>query len=287
MKISIRENHNDPKNFISKILHFSIFAKKIMMQNFRATLIQSNILWEKIDDNLSNFSKKIHQVSGQTDLIILPEMFSTGFSMQPANVAEPMDGKTVQWMKDHAKSAQAVIMGSFIAEENGAYFNRLVWMQPDGVYFIYDKKHLFTLAKEDESYQAGTDRLIVEWKGWKICPLICYDLRFPVWARNNVGYDLLIYIASWPTPRIDAWRTLLAGRAIENQSYTIGVNRIGTDETGLVYSGDTSLVDYYGKVLYCTSKAEDVFSMALYKEEQERYRSKLNFLPDRDSFQIV
>ena len=159
------------------------------MQNLRVTLIQSNILWEKIEENLSHFSQTIKTVQGRTDLIVLPEMFSTGFSMKPERVAESMDGKTMIWLQDQAKNANAVVTGSFIAVENGKYFNRLVWMQPDGNYLTYDKKHLFTLAKEDESYTAGTKRLIVEWKGWKICPLICYDLRFPGWSRNSEGYD--------------------------------------------------------------------------------------------------
>jgi len=257
------------------------------MQNLRVTLIQANLLWEKIEENLQNFSQKIKPFKGQTDLIILPEMFSTGFSMHPSRVAEPMDGKTMQWLAEQAKQADAVVTGSFIATENGEYFNRLIWMQPDGKFYKYDKKHLFTLAKEHESYAAGTERLIVEWKGWKICPLICYDLRFPVWSRNNVGYDLLIYMASWPTPRINAWQTLLAGRAIENQTYTIGVNRVGEDENQLNYSGASSIVDYTGKTMYCAFDQEAVFTASLNFEKQKKFRTKLNFLADQDRFQLV
>jgi len=254
------------------------------MQNLRVTLIQSNILWEKIDENLNHFSQKIKTVQGQTDLIVLPEMFSTGFSMKPKRVAEPMDGKTMNWLKNQAENANAVVTGSFIATENGDYFNRLVWMQPDGNYLTYDKKHLFTLAKEDESYTAGTKRLIAEWKGWKICPLICYDLRFPAWSRNSVDYDLLIYMASWPTPRIDAWQTLLAARAIENQSYTIGVNRVGEDENQYQYSGASSVFDFTGKSRYRVFDQEDVFTADLNYEEQKAFRKKLNFLADQDVF---
>jgi len=256
------------------------------MQNLKATLLQSNLLWEKIEDNLANFSQKINQITEPTDLIILPEMFSTGFSMQPKNVAESMDGKTMDWFKEHAAKKNAVVTGSFIVTEDGKFFNRLIWMQPDGVYYFYDKKHLFTLAKEDESYEAGKERLIVEWKGWKICPLICYDLRFPVWARNNEGYDLLIYIASWPKPRIDAWQTLLAARAIENQSYTIGVNRVGEDENQLEYSGASSVFDYAGKNLFRAMDQEAVFTVELNYEQQQRFRKKLNFLADQDAFQL-
>lgn len=254
------------------------------MQNLRVTLIQSNIVWEKIKENLHYFSQKIKTVQGQTDLIVLPEMFSTGFSMKPEGLAEPMNGKTMDWLKNQAKSVEAVITGSFIAIENGQYFNRLVWMQPDGNYQIYDKKHLFTLAKEDESYSAGTKRLIVEWKGWKICPLVCYDLRFPAWSRNSEGYDLLIYIASWPTPRIDAWQTLLAARAIENQSYTIGVNRVGEDENQHQYLGASSIIDFTGKSQYRVLDHEAIFTAELNYEEQQKFRKKLNFLADQDRF---
>lgn len=257
------------------------------MQNLRVSLIQSNIIWEKIDENLAHFSQKINQVKGHTDLIILPEMFSTGFSMNPANVAEPMTGKTMNWLTQQAKDANAVVTGSFIAVEQGAYYNRLIWMQPDGEYFIYNKKHLFTLAKEHESYTAGSERLIVTWKGWKICPLICYDLRFPIWSRNDVGYDLLIYMASWPTPRINAWSTLLEGRAIENQVYTLGVNRVGEDENQLKYSGGSAVVDYTGKTIYSAFDQETILTAALDFEKQQTFRKKLNFLADQDAFKFV
>ncbi len=257
------------------------------MQNLRVSLIQANLLWEKIEDNLRNFSQKISPLQGQTDLIILPEMFSTGFSMNPDRVAEPMDGKTMQWMAQQAREADAVVTGSFIATENGKYFNRLIWMQPDGTFYKYDKRHLFTLAKEHESYAAGTERLVVEWKGWKICPLICYDLRFPVWSRNDVGYDLLIYVASWPTPRINAWQNLLIGRAIENQTYTIGVNRVGEDENQYNYTGASSVVDYTGKVIYCAFDQEAVFTANLDMERMQKFRTKLDFLADQDKFHLV
>ena len=252
------------------------------MQNLAVTIIQSNLIWEKIEDNLEQFARQIQTVNGKTDLIVLPEMFSTGFSMNPKKVAETMEGKTMLWLKTQARITDAVVTGSFIATENGHFYNRLIWMQPDGEYFIYDKKHLFTLAKENEQYTAGTKRLIVEWKGWKICPLICYDLRFPEWARNTVDYDLLIYTASWPKPRIAAWQTLLAARAIENQSYTIGVNRVGEDANGLEYSGASSVVDYTGKTVFCAVDQEAVFTAQLELAKQQNFRRKLNFLADQD-----
>lgn len=254
------------------------------MQNLRVTLIQADLKWEDIDHNLLHFSHKIKLVANNTDLIILPEMFSTGFSMKPNRVAESMDGKTMTWLTQQAKLTNAVVTGSFIAKEGDNYFNRLVWMQPDGDYQIYDKKHLFTLAKEDEAYVAGKERLIVEWKGWKICPLICYDLRFPAWSRNSVGYDLLIYIASWPTPRIDAWQALLKARAIENQSYTIGVNRVGKDENQYHYTGASSVFDFAGKTKYQIFDQEDIFTTELSLINQQEFREKLNFLADQDRF---
>jgi len=257
------------------------------MQNLRVTLIQSNLHWENPDANRTMFSEKIKQVEGQTDLIILPEMFTTGFSMNASQLAEPMDGTTMQWLAQQANSVNAVVTGSFIATENGQYFNRLIWMQPDGTFFIYDKKHLFTLAKEHQTYSAGTQRLIIELNGWKICPLICYDLRFPVWSRNTEDYDLLIYTASWPVMRTEAWKSLLVGRAIENQSYTIGVNRVGVDGGGFEYSGDSSVIDYAGKRIYCTSNMEDIFTATLNFEKQKSFRAKLNFLADKDDFQFI
>ena len=225
-------------------------------------------------------------LQGKTDLIILPEMFTTGFSMNAEAVAEGMDGVTMNWLKEQANTLQSAITGSFIATENGQYYNRLIFMKPDGTYDQYDKRHLFTLAKEHQTYQVGTERAIVDWKGWKICPLICYDLRFPVWSRNTVDYDLLIYVANWPETRALHWKSLLRARAIENQCYTVGVNRVGVDEKGFVYSGDTSMIDYSGAIRYASANVEDVFTMNLSKSLQKAYRSKLDFLPDRDSYQI-
>lgn len=256
------------------------------MSNLRISTIQSIIHWEDIDANLDYFSKKIAILKNQTDVVVLPEMFTTGFSMTPANLAESMSGKTMQWLASQASMIGAVVTGSFIAKENGKYYNRLVWMYPDGTFRTYDKRHLFTLAKEDENYEAGTKKLIVEWKGWKICPLICYDLRFPVWARNVEGYDLLIYTANWPVTRSNAWKILLAARAIENQCYVVGVNRVGKDGSELQYAGDSSVIDFGGKILSRVTEVEQVTTIEISKAKMDNFRQKLNFLDDRDLFEI-
>ncbi len=250
------------------------------------TLIQSPLEWENIHSNLSNFEQKLKRIGQATDIIVLPEMFTTGFSMSAPTLAETMDGSTMNWLKTQAAQYDAVITGSFIVKENGKYYNRLIWMQPDGHFESYDKRHLFTLAKEQETYTSGTQKLLVNYKGWKICPLVCYDLRFPVWSRNVEQYDLLIYVANWPDRRRDAWKTLLKARAIENQVYTIGVNRVGKDEKDLNYSGDSSLFDYQGELIYQVANRPDIFTTTLSKAPQDNFRNKLNFLADQDSFHI-
>ena len=193
------------------------------------TLIQSDIIWEDKVSNLKNYQNKISQIES-TDLIVLPEMFTTGFSMNPKDISETMSGETIQWMKSNASKMNSAICGSIIIEEDDKYFNRFIWVNPDGSICQYDKKHLFSFAGEDKNYTAGNEKIIIEYKGWKICPLVCYDLRFPVWSRNSEDYDLLIYVANWPTKRKLAWKSLLVARAIENQCYVIGVNRVGKDE---------------------------------------------------------
>lgn len=252
----------------------------------KVTTIQSAIVWEDREANLAMFSKKTDGLSGQTDLVILPEMFTTGFSMNAAPLAEEMSGKTVAWMKAKAANLNAVITGSIIVKDGQGFFNRLVWMFPDGRFETYDKRHLFTLADEHKTYSAGKKKQVVNWKGWKICPQICYDLRFPVWSRNTEGYDLLVYIASWPERRNDHWKQLLIARAIENQAYVVGVNRVGTDGKDFSYTGDTSVIDYAGKVLYRVSETEDVFTIALSHETLSQYREGLPFLADRDAFEM-
>ena len=265
-------------------LNLSISSQPYSM--LRVTTVQSILHWEDPIANRSMFDEKLKGLVGETDLVVLPEMFTTGFSMNAQQLAEPMEGPTIDWLRLKAVQIGAVVTGSLIVEENGAYFNRLIWMQPDGEFKYYDKRHLFTLAGEHMAYQQGEKRLIVEWKGWKICPMICYDLRFPAWSRNTEGYDLLIYVANWPDKRSYHWSQLLIGRAIENQSYVIGVNRTGKDEKELIYSGDSAVVDYSGKVLYQIAHQEDVFTGKLFYDQMKNFRQKLAFLDDQDKFQI-
>lgn len=256
------------------------------MEDLRVTLIQSALVWENPEANRQHFAQRIAQLEEPTDLIILPEMFTTGFTMNNAPLAETMDGPTLQWMREMAQQSGAVVTGSFIAKEDGHFYNRLVWMQPDGAYQHYDKRHLFTLAGEDNYYTPGQQRLLVEWKGWKIMPLICYDLRFPVWSRNVERYDLLIYVANFPERRAYAWQQLLIARAIENQCYTIGVNCVGVDGKENSYSGDSALHDYEGQTVYRITHAEDVFTTTLNASGQQTFREKLAFLEDQDGFVI-
>ncbi len=257
------------------------------MKNLRVSTIQSKLKWEDKTANRNQFAEKIKRLAGQTDVIILPEMFTTGFSMAADRLAEAMDGPTVDWMKQQAIESGAVVTGSFICKEKGRFYNRLLWMQPDGTYSKYDKRHLFTLAGEEKTYTAGQERLIVEYMGWKICPQICYDLRFPVWSRNVEAYDLLFYVANFPARRSDAWKALIRARAIENQSYTIGVNVVDTDGNDIYYSGDTSVIDYNGDILYQIAHLEDVFTMELSHQKLVEFRTKLHFLPDQDAFEIL
>ena len=252
----------------------------------KVTLVQTDLIWEDKVANLQHFDRIITALDTPTDIIILPEMFTTGFSMQTELLAETSDGATLAQMQVWARTKNAAICGSIIAIENGNYYNRLLWVQPDGQIFHYDKRHLFGLATETKYFTSGTTKLIVNWRGWSICPLICYDVRFPVWSRNVENYDLLIYIASFPRPRIHAWKTLLLARAIENQCFTIGVNRIGEDGTGLSYSGDSCLVDYEGNLLFSESDKEAIETFSLDLEKQQDFRQKLPFLKDQDIFSL-
>jgi predicted amidohydrolase len=248
------------------------------------TIIQSNIIWEDKDSNLKNYQSKIDNI--ESDLIILPEMFTTGFTMNPKLLAETMSGETVQWMKENASKMNSAICGSIIIQEDSKYFNRFIWVNPDGSIHHYDKKHLFSFVGEDKNYTPGNEKLIIEYKGWKICSLICYDLRFPVWSRNSEDYDLLIYVANWPTKRKLAWKSLLVARAIENQCYVIGVNRVGYDENNY-YSGESKLVNALGETLYVNSHVEDIYTTTISKYELNKVRTQLPFLNDKDNFKIL
>jgi omega-amidase len=250
----------------------------------KLALIQSSLFWENPIANRNHFEEKINAISESVDLIVLPEMFATGFTMNPEIVSETMEGETIQWMQSLAKAKNSAITGSIVIKENDNFYNRLVFVFPSGEIEFYDKRHLFTLAGEDEIYTAGHNKLIVEYKGWKICPLICYDLRFPVFARNVEEYDVLIYVANWPKTRINAWNTLLKARAIENMSYTIGVNRIGEDDNRFQYNGHSQVVDFFGDYILEPKEDKGVFIVELNKAELLSARKKFNFLNDQDSF---
>lgn len=253
----------------------------------KIALIQTELSWENHNENRALLQEKINAISQYVDLIVLPEMFTSGFTMNPKNVAQTMQGEAISWLKETAKVKDCAITGSLVIEENGNYFNRLVFVFPSGEIQTYDKRHLFTLAGEDKVYTAGKDKLIVDYKGFKICPLICYDLRFPVFARNVEDYDVLIYVANWPKPRVNAWDILLKARAVENMSYVIGVNRIGMDENNHEYVGHSQAVDFLGNYLQEPQEIEGVFIVELDKIELLETREKLNFLNDRDEFQIL
>ncbi len=256
-----------------------------MAQELKVALIQSSLIWENPEQNRINFREKINLISLDVDLIILPEMFTTGFTMTPQNL-ETQEGKlTLKWMQAISKEKEVAIMGSLPFYEDGNYTNRLFFVQPDGNYRQYDKRHTFTLAGEDKVYKSGSERLIVDYKGFRICPMVCYDLRFPVWARNTENYDVLVYVANWPKPRITAWDTLLEARAIENMAFCIGVNRIGVDESGHEYSGHSAIYDGLGEQLAFSKKEETIYA-TLNKEQLTSVREKLKFLADRDTFTL-
>ena len=257
------------------------------------TLVQTQLHWEDPGANLQMLEQKIDSINEQTQVVILPEMFTTGFSMKPEQLAEKMDGSTVQWMKKMASTKKIILTGSVIIEEEGKYFNRLIWMLPNGQHGHYDKRHLFAYGEEDQHYAAGTKRLIASVNGWKINLMVCYDLRFPVWARQqfdeeqNFEYDVLIYVANWPERRSTAWKSLLRARAIENQCYVIGVNRVGNDGNNIYHSGDSTVIDPLGEVLYDKTGVEDIFTISLNKERLKEVREKFQFWRDADGFEIL
>ena len=257
------------------------------------TVIQPDIVWENKAANLEHYAQMIAGIEGRKEVVLLPEMFSTGFSMAPERMAESMDGPTVAWMRAMAKQHRIILAGSVIIEEEGHYYNRFIWMQPDGACAQYDKRHLFGYADEDQHYTAGDRRVIVQVKGWKLCLLVCYDLRFPVWARNMVhpedgaAYDVLLYVANWPQRRSLAWKTLLQARAIENQSYVVGVNRVGVDGKEIAYSGDSSVFGPLGEVLYQEGDKEAVHTIVLDRPALQDVRGHFPFLGDGDRFVIV
>lgn len=253
----------------------------------RLTIVQTDLIWEAPDDNRVRLGHLLAPLTGQTDLVVLPEMFTTGFSMNAPALAEPMDGLTVRWLQQQAAQLNAAVVGSFICREKERFYNRLIAALPDGVLHGYDKRHLFGLGREDQTYTAGKQRLIFEWKGWRICPLICYDLRFPVWSRQPSDappYDLLLYVANWPARRAQHWRALLPARAVENQCYAAAVNIVGTDGNGLEYQGDSGVWDFGGQAFCLLTYQKGVFTVELCREALRQYRQQLPFLQDADRF---
>jgi predicted amidohydrolase len=272
------------------------------MSNLKFTLVQTQLHWEDKEANLQMLEQKINGLQASTHVVVLPEMFSTGFSMKPELFAEQMDGKTVEWMIRVTSINKIILTGSIIVEEDGHYFNRLIWMLPNGQYGYYDKRHLFAYGEEDKYYSAGTKRLIASVNGWKINLMVCYDLRFPVWSRQQTSprpplqrrgplteleYDVLIYVANWPERRNIAWKTLLRARAIENQCYVVGVNRVGNDGNNIYHSGNSMVIDPLGEILYEKRDEEDVFTIELSQERLEEVREKFQFWRDADGFEIL
>jgi predicted amidohydrolase len=258
-----------------------------MNSHLRVTLVQSELAWQDPSANRRNLAGHFRGLAGHTDLVVLPEMFSTGFSMDTATLAEEMIGPTVGWLREEAAALGCVITGSLIVRDAGQCFNRLVWARPDGSLEYYDKRHLFRMANEQQHYTAGTRRLVTEIKGWRVCPLICYDLRFPVWSRSRGDYDLLLYVANWPQRRAHAWAALLRARAIENLSYVVGVNRIGRDGNGTTYVGDSVALDFLGQPLSSEGGGDRVETAVLDLESLQSYRSSFPALLDADPYEIT
>ena len=258
--------------------------------DLRVTLVQTAIYWHSIEANLAMLEEKLWQTEEPTDLIVLPEMFNTGFTNAVATQAEPMNGRTFRWMKQMAGQTQAVLIGSYIVREQGSFYNRLLWMEPDGSFAYYDKRHLFRMSGEHTVFSPGTNLLIKSWRGWRVCPLICYDLRFPVWSRNRVSdadklsYDLLVYVANWPAARSKAWLTLLQGRAIENVSYVVGANRVGEDGNQVVYNGHSAVIDFRGDVLFDEADKEMITASTLSMSALQKFREEFPVHQDADAF---
>jgi len=297
--------------FSENLIHNSHFLLKdhtftgvefISMPALTITGIQTNLYWQNKTANRQMLEEKILSISEPTEIVVLPEMFSTGFSMQPETFAESMDGETIQWMKKISAKKKVILTGSLIIKERSSskesevdYFNRLIWMLPNGQCGTYDKRHLFAYGGEDRYYTPGSKRLIASVKGWKINLLVCYDLRFPVWSRQNsprgeistIEYDVLIYVANWPEKRNLAWTTLLQARAIENQCYVVGVNRVGEDGNKIYHAGDSMVIDPVGEIVYHKKNEEDIFTVTLQSSELEKVREKFPFWKSADKFRVL
>jgi predicted amidohydrolase len=257
------------------------------VNDLRITLIQPILYWESPRENREHLSEMMNSISGHTDLIILPEMFTTGFSMNASALAEPMNGETMEWMKEKAAELNAAICGSAIIEDEGDRYNRLLFVHPDGSYQSYDKRHLFFIEGEIGIFEPGKERVIVNFRGWRIALYICYDVRFPVWSRNRKDTDLALYVANWPASRTQVWQTLLKARAIENQIYVAGVNRIGSDGNEIDYCGDSLLVNPRGEVMSRLENREEVITDTLSWERLENFRVKFPVGNDADDFRLL
>ena len=256
------------------------------MNTLTVSIIQAELYWHDAKRNQDQFSETIESIEQATDLIVLPEMFTTGFTMDAANNAETMDGNSIAWMRDTAANVGASICGSLIIEENGDYYNRFIHVSPDGGLQSYDKRHLFRLAQEQHHFSAGTEKITFNLNGFRICPMVCYDLRFPVWSRNRDDYDLLLYVANWPSRRQLAWDTLLRARAIENLSYVVGVNRNGVDGNKLPYTGGSCIVDFLGADLANLKDQNDVATAVLDLQKLIEFRDRFAFDKDADAFTV-
>ncbi|SDX97368.1 Predicted amidohydrolase [Lutibacter oricola] len=258
------------------------------MQDLKVATIQSNIFWHKVEENRSHFTSLINQIKEKVDLVVLPEMFTTGFTMKPEEVAEDMAGETIKWMQNIAADNGFAICGSIVVEEDNKYYNRFIFVFPSREIKTYNKRHLFSLAGEEKVYSAGKEKVIIEYNGWRICPQVCYDLRFPVFARNVEAYDLLLYVANWPKKRILAWDTLLQARAIENLSYVIGVNRVGVDPNKFEYNGHSIAYNTLGAAIIPLNQENEITTVVtLSKKHISETRKRLNFLNDCDSFKLL
>ncbi len=258
------------------------------MSHLRVTLVQTELAWHDPVANRRALAERLQPLAGKTDLIVLPEMFTTGFTMQPEIAAEPANGPTIDWLREQATSLKVTLTGSVSTRDGDRCVNRLTWMRPDGTSDTYDKRHLFRMGREHEHYAAGDRRLTVELNGWRICPMVCYDLRFPVWSRNRTGndYDVLIYVANWPARRRFAWQTLLKARAIENLSYCIGVNRVGADGKGVDHTGDSAALDFLGQSLLPESEQAFVQTVTLDREALNEHRTRFPAHLDADAFDL-
>lgn len=260
------------------------------MQDLIITTIQTHLFWEDADKNIAHFDAKIAAISELTDIIVLPEMFTTGFTMNPTKLAEEHGGKGLQWMLEKAKQKNCIIVGSISVKDKEHFYNRLYWAKPDGTYEFYDKRHLFQMGNEHEHYTVGTKKLMIDYKGWKICPLICYDLRFPVWSRNRKDntYDVLIYVANWPEVRSYPWKQLLIARAIENQAYVIGVNRVGEDINNISHSGDSGVFNPRGEQISTTQAHQDkTETTTISYQYLQEFRKQFPVMLDGDEFDIL